>query len=61
MFFGVFIAAAGILSLLEAMGLIADVKWGMPLAVTLFGVYLTFVKLSKRRKNVQLRVTTSSN
>ncbi|WP_270504186.1 hypothetical protein [Kluyvera ascorbata] len=43
MFMGIFIVAAGLLSLLESLGIFsADVKWGMPLAVICFGLHLIY-------------------
>jgi|GEM_PF-1208884 len=43
MFLGAFIILAGILSLLESLGVVAaEVKWGMPLAVICFGLHLVY-------------------
>lgn len=55
MFLGIFIVVAGVLSLLEGLGLVsADVKWGMPLAVICFGMSLIFdaVKAKKERTDI---------
>lgn len=52
MFLGLFIVAAGILSLLESLGMVAtDVRWGMPLAVICFGLHLIYeaIKAKKER------------
>jgi len=50
MFLGLFIVFAGVLSLMENLGVIApDVQWGMPLAVICFGLHLIydFIKAKK--------------
>ncbi|WP_167509223.1 hypothetical protein [Pseudomonas oryzihabitans] len=50
MFLGFFIMAAGILALAEAIGLIgANVKWGIPLAITCFGASLIWEAIQKRK------------
>jgi len=54
MFLGIFVVIAGILSLLEALGLFStDVKWGIPLAVICIGLSLLFdaIKSKKDRSN----------
>lgn len=52
MFLGLFIVAAGILSLLESLGLVAaDVRWGMPLAVICFGLHLIFEAIKSKKES----------
>lgn len=43
MFLGLFIVIAGVISLLESMGVItSDAKWGLPLAVICIGLSLIY-------------------
>lgn len=50
MFLGIFVVIAGVLSLLEVLGLIStDVKWGMPLAITCIGLSLLFDAIKAKR------------
>ncbi len=52
MFMGIFIVAAGLLSLLESLGIFsADVKWGMPLAVICFGLHLIYEAIRAKKGN----------
>ena len=52
MFLGLFVFAAGLTSLLETLGVInSDVRWGVPLAVTCFGLHLIY-EAFKRKQNV---------
>lgn len=52
MFFGIFITLAGALGLAEVTGLIStDVKWGIPLAVTCFGVSLVWEAIQSRNQS----------
>jgi len=51
MFLGLFIVIAGIISLLESVGVIAsDVKWGLPLAVICIGVSLIYNAVKSKQK-----------
>lgn len=53
MFLGTFIVLAGILSLLESLGVVAsEVKWGMPLAVICFGLHLVYEANKARKERV---------
>jgi len=54
MFIGLFIVAAGVLSLLESLGMVAtDVRWGVPLAIICFGLHLIYeaIKAKKERSS----------
>lgn len=52
MFLGIFIVAAGLLSLLESLGIFsADAKWGMPLAVICFGLHLIYEAVKAKKGN----------
>jgi len=52
MFLGLFIVAAGVLSLLESLNVIsANVKWGMPLAVICFGLHLIYEAVKSKKDN----------
>lgn len=52
MFLGIFIVAAGLLSLLESLGVFStDVKWGMPLVVICFGLHLIYEAVKAKRNN----------
>lgn len=52
MFFGLFIIAAGIISLLENFGVIAgDVKWGLPLAIICFGASIVYDAVKGKKKD----------
>lgn len=52
MFFGLFIIAAGIISLLENFGVIAgDVKWGLPLAIICFGASIVYDAVKSKKKD----------
>ncbi|CAH6277158.1 hypothetical protein AI3057V1_5176 (plasmid) [Citrobacter freundii] len=52
MFMGIFIVAAGLLSLLESLGIFSsDVKWGMPLAVICFGLHLIYEAIRAKKGN----------
>lgn len=52
MFLGIFIVAAGLLSLLESLGIFsADAKWGMPLAVICFGLHLIYEAVRAKKGN----------
>lgn len=52
MFLGLFIVIAGVISLLESMGVIvSDVKWGLPLAVICIGLSLIYNAATSRQKN----------
>lgn len=51
MFLGIFIALAGIISLLEICNIISsDVKWGIPLMFTCLGFSIIFDSLKAKRK-----------
>ncbi len=51
MFLGLFIVIAGVISLLESMGVIvSDVKWGLPLAVICIGLSLIYNAATSRQK-----------
>lgn len=51
MFLGLFIVIAGVISLLESMGVIvSDVKWGLPLAVICIGLSLIYNSATSRQK-----------
>lgn len=52
MFLGLFIVIAGVISLLESMGIIvSDVKWGLPLAVICIGLSLIYNAATSKQKN----------
>ena len=53
MFLGAFIVLAGIVSLLESLGIVAaEVKWGMPLAVICFGLHLVYEAIRARKERM---------
>lgn len=53
MFLGIFIVLAGVLSLLESLGVVAtEVKWGMPLAIICFGLHLVYEANRARKERV---------
>lgn len=52
MFVGAFILIAGVISLLENMGVItSDVKWGVPLAIICFGASSIYEAWKNNKKN----------
>jgi hypothetical protein len=53
MFFGLFIILAGVISLLESLGVVGvEVKWGMPLAIICFGLHLVYEAVRARNERV---------
>ncbi|CAG9414397.1 hypothetical protein NVI2019_OHEONHNH_02188 [Providencia alcalifaciens] len=53
MFFGIFIVFAGIITLLENYGVISgDVKWGLPLAIIIYGLSVVYDAITGKKKKL---------
>lgn len=58
MFFGIFIVLAGIITLLENYGVISgDVKWGLPLAIIIYGLSVVYDAITGKKKINYLEFT----